>query len=1481
MEPFKHSKQLHWFRFFVVLIILISSYSNVFGQIERGKKYFQQEQYTEAIKPLRKEFYSKTRNIEAGILLAKCYYHLQKYDDANDVMAEISKAEISSRDDILFLADLDIANQNYSEAFLTIIQQLDKNEMDEKTLTWFYKISDIIKWDTIPNGSQVAQVKGINTVYNDFAPYIATNKELWFVSDALGIQMVFPAAYDNRNLNLFNKTTPYKQDATTVQKPSMLLRSRDYYYHDVAIVEWKNQDKYVVILRHLNDANERLGLYISDKTGKEKDLIPFKYNQEYNTGYATFDKTGNRMIFASDRPGGYGKMDLWYSDWKNGEWTEPINMGPIINSPYNEIYPAYTIGKLFFASDRPDMGYGALDLYYSSETLGFKKIKNLKSPINSPYDDFGITFSDEKNGYFTSNRITGVGGDDIMAFKYEPTSITIPNSYFEINDGVVAQNAIIKILNTSDSLITTIQNVKNNEFTIPNLATNQTYKLISNQEMGPQALLSLMSAHEKKKVNFTKDHDGAYYFEILAPEDWEEIEIYDNELYEEASSYSATILYDLPQYSKFVLKHNNGSIIDTLYTYNNSIVLPNLNTSLWYELQLIENQFDENREIEIFNTHNDLVYKGMSRNKNTFIFSLLDNFDNSLARMNNNDQSNLIYDLASTQNKGAVNNNPIVLDVSGLKNSKGYIEIKPNQEYIFKNNHTPHTETIAIKIPSQTKLNIYNAKNEVLTSFVAHDSNSLLIPNFARNESIRIISLPIHTGYQNYSAKIVDFDLPDKTPFLLSQDLGLTIDTVIADINGNLSFQKLRENIVYNLDLMNTIFDENKNIQIFNKNGVMVFDGNSTNKKKFTFSLLNQHDNLISKLSNEDDSFLHFNMGSNLNSKNGGTTNTSNDIFYKKSNNTYVINISEGGKYKIHSDDKSGSLAVNIPENTELTIYNKKEEVVLFVESAAEHEFVFAELDNNETYTLIVNSTQDELVQHITETSSTETKIEQNSNTSDGNNYLPRIDHDSKESTSDYKAQIIKGSIKIGTAFVLRESTGVVIDTIFAESGNTLNIDHLKKNIKYELEILQTTLPYNHEIIILNQYDEEVYRGISKSLKLFEFIIFDIEDRTLTKLHNEDKSLLKLNFVGRIESRSAKPITISMYDASGRFLAETTSTLKGDFKLSDIPESHEYILNTDVGNPDDHIVLVLPHKTDSIYLKRRKEGDFYIAYHDIREHEKPDFEKEDGIAQKTGSKFSIPNVYYGFDSYALTDEGKKSIDKVIELLKNNPELRIELQSHTDRRGRSDYNLWLSQQRANSVVKYIVNAGIHKSRLVAVGKGETEPIHSCPPQVRCTEKEHAENRRTEFMVLAPVEPTEEHLDLDHSNIADGTTTTPTKFVLPNIYYNFDSHILRQESKKSLDSLIAILEANPELRIEVQSHTDIRGSEKYNILLSRRRANAVVEYMARAGIERSRLFAVGKGDKELLNHCTTAAACSEEQHAVNRKTEFVILSATAQL
>ncbi len=120
-------------------------------------------------------------------------------------------------------------------------------------------------------------------------------------------------------------------------------------------------------------------------------------------------------------------------------------------------------------------------------------------------------------------------------------------------------------------------------------------------------------------------------------------------------------------------------------------------------------------------------------------------------------------------------------------------------------------------------------------------------------------------------------------------------------------------------------------------------------------------------------------------------------------------------------------------------------------------------------------------------------------------------------------------------------------------------------------------------------------------------------------------------------------------------------------------------------------------------------------------------------------EIEIKNIYYDLNSARLKTAARKELDQLVVSLKDNTNLKVEIGSHTDSRGDDGYNKKLSLKRAQSVVKYLTENGIAENRLVPKGYGESQLRNRCDDGVKCSEREHLKNRRTELKVIGFVDP----------------------------------------------------------------------------------------------------------------------------------------------
>ncbi|MEM8938834.1 MAG: OmpA family protein [Bacteroidota bacterium] len=173
-----------------------------------------------------------------------------------------------------------------------------------------------------------------------------------------------------------------------------------------------------------------LKLYFSKATGEKRWGKPkeFLYNSNnYSTGHPAITADGNTLYFASDMPGGIGGVDLWKSEYQNGQWQAPENLGPRFNTSKDEMFPFLHDDSLLYYSSNGLEGLGGLDLFRLDLSNKVGKPRNLGFPVNTNADDFGITLKRGKShGYFSSNREGGTGNDDIY-------DVTIYDYFIRVN----------------------------------------------------------------------------------------------------------------------------------------------------------------------------------------------------------------------------------------------------------------------------------------------------------------------------------------------------------------------------------------------------------------------------------------------------------------------------------------------------------------------------------------------------------------------------------------------------------------------------------------------------------------------------------------------------------------------------------------------------------------------------------------------------------------------------------------------------------------------------------------------------------------------------------------------------------------------------------------------------------------------------------------------------------------------------------------
>ncbi|MBW3518362.1 OmpA family protein [Flavobacterium sp. NKUCC04_CG] len=413
----------------VCLLVLMNHNAQAQVGLSRADKTYDKLAYIDAIKIY--ENIAKRGHVSTEILknLGNANYFNAQYAEANkwysQLFADFASSEIESEYYYRYSQTLKNVGQD-AQAAVYLKQFAEKNKESKR--------ADIIRADKDyqaeikrNSGRYDIQDAGINTGYADYGSS--------FYKD----QVLFTTARDTSNFakkvhtwtdQSFTKIYVADiQEDGTLTKAKKFSRKIDTKFNEATPVVTKDGQTMYFTRNNYNGSRGTdskkttlLKIYRAELKGDKWTNVtelPFNSNQ-FSTAHPVLNANEDTMYFVSDRPGGFGQSDLWSVAIMENGFGTPVNLGASINTDGRESFPFVTSDdELYFATDgRP--GMGGLDVYATKIKAdgSFSDVQNIGASVNSPSDDFGyIINKTTKRGYFSSNRESGIGNDDIYAFK--------------------------------------------------------------------------------------------------------------------------------------------------------------------------------------------------------------------------------------------------------------------------------------------------------------------------------------------------------------------------------------------------------------------------------------------------------------------------------------------------------------------------------------------------------------------------------------------------------------------------------------------------------------------------------------------------------------------------------------------------------------------------------------------------------------------------------------------------------------------------------------------------------------------------------------------------------------------------------------------------------------------------------------------------------------------------------------------------------
>lgn len=417
----------------VFMILLVSQVIHAqYNSQERGDYYFNQFSYSKAIVEYEKMLENNYKEDYAHQRLAECFLLIRDFKKAIPHFQKIIYGP-NIPADFYFkygMALYSIDDKKGAEEWLRKYKKYNKNDSRVKKFLKNGSLASVVfnsreRYDVQP--------VNFNSEESDFGVYVREGNIYYASARRDQVEGEVYGWNDEPWLDIFkiaeNDTisipTKLKGDVNTMFHESSLVFSTDY-KNDTVIYFTRNNyynEKKTLDLEF--ELNLKIFSAIQEE-GEWKVNRNLSINSDYySTGHPYVSKDRARLYFTSDREGGYGGTDIYYSlIHKRGGIGKPVNAGPIVNTEGNEMFPFINEeGVLFFSSDG-HVGFGQTDIFSTvlNQEDEIVDVINLGNSINSSADDFGY-FENKSGGtgYISSNREGGVGSDDIYQFKFTPS----------------------------------------------------------------------------------------------------------------------------------------------------------------------------------------------------------------------------------------------------------------------------------------------------------------------------------------------------------------------------------------------------------------------------------------------------------------------------------------------------------------------------------------------------------------------------------------------------------------------------------------------------------------------------------------------------------------------------------------------------------------------------------------------------------------------------------------------------------------------------------------------------------------------------------------------------------------------------------------------------------------------------------------------------------------------------------------------------
>jgi len=403
--------------------------------LKRADQLYAQYKYANAASIYLKLADTKKPKLTVLERLADCYQKMNDYEAAENWYARVVNFPDSKAENLINYGAVLKSNSRYAEAKKVLKSYAERTGNLKRVGNEIAGCDSALVWMANPTTHKIKNEIQINSTLADFGVFPIGDKIYYTAEPAQELLKRKDGRTGNPFLRIYTANRAADNGLSSKQIDKSVYNDENY--HVGPIISNQKGDVFYVTRTYPGKAGEiskeygtkfrtnNLELYFYTANNGKYEVTPFRYNdvKKYSVGHAALSQDEKTLYFVSDMPGGLGGTDIWYCELQSdGNWGEPQNSGPSINTSQNEMFPNTAAdGTLYYSSDGLP-GMGGLDIFWTKGAKSnWSKPVNLRFPVNSSGDDFAfitnVTNENEVMGYLSSNRKGGVGNDDIYSFS--------------------------------------------------------------------------------------------------------------------------------------------------------------------------------------------------------------------------------------------------------------------------------------------------------------------------------------------------------------------------------------------------------------------------------------------------------------------------------------------------------------------------------------------------------------------------------------------------------------------------------------------------------------------------------------------------------------------------------------------------------------------------------------------------------------------------------------------------------------------------------------------------------------------------------------------------------------------------------------------------------------------------------------------------------------------------------------------------------